>query len=317
MTLRVRNHAQPFVKVELPAGAQLLSAEVAGERVKPVMGADGSRVPLLRVGFNPAGSYTVSFVYLSSGTAFAKNGAYEMSLPKLDIPVSVLNWEISLPDRLEVKQFGGNALAAELLPDSAQNVIDGGDDFNEKDSASWNNSVLDAGKMEAGQIGGIVVDPNGAVIPGAAVTVVNKQTGASQTTQADGEGHWVVSNVQPGPTTVRIDSSGFKSAQQELSSNGQPVHLGTTLEVGAATELVTVTPGISSQYSARRIEDLPRKAPQAQINAPSANVFNLQRRVAGILPVRVEVPRSGKSYRFVRPLVLDEETKISFQYKSR
>jgi hypothetical protein len=317
VTLRVRNHAQPFVKVELPAGAQLLSAEVAGERVKPVMGADGSRVPLLRVGFNPAGSYTVSFVYLSSGTAFAKNGAYEMSLPKLDIPVSVLNWEISLPDRLEVKQFGGNALAAELLPDSAQNVIDGGDDFNEKDSASWNNSVLDAGKMEAGQIGGIVVDPNGAVIPGAAVTVVNKQTGASQTTQADGEGHWVVSNVQPGPTTVRIDSSGFKSAQQELSSNGQPVHLGTTLEVGAATELVTVTPGISSQYSARRIEDLPRKAPQAQINAPSANVFNLQRRVAGILPVRVEVPRSGKSYRFVRPLVLDEETKISFQYKSR
>ena len=50
VTLRVRNHAQPFVKVELPAGAQLLSAEVEGERVKPVQGADGSRVPLLRAG---------------------------------------------------------------------------------------------------------------------------------------------------------------------------------------------------------------------------------------------------------------------------
>ena len=37
VTLRVRNHAQPFVKVELPAGAQLLSAEVEGERVKPVL----------------------------------------------------------------------------------------------------------------------------------------------------------------------------------------------------------------------------------------------------------------------------------------
>jgi hypothetical protein len=32
--------------------------------------------------------------------------------------------------------------------------------------------------------------------------------------------------------------------------------------------------------------------------------------------VAVEVPRSGKSYRFVRPLVLEEETRISFQYKS-
>jgi len=52
-------------------------------------------------------------------------------------------------------------------------------------------------------------------------------------------------------------------------------------------------------------------------NAPSQNVFNLQRRVAGILPVRMEVPRGGRSYRFVRPLVLDEETKITFQYKSK
>src|SRR5712671_6673377 len=35
VTLRVRNHSQPYVKVELPKGATLLSAEVEGERVKP------------------------------------------------------------------------------------------------------------------------------------------------------------------------------------------------------------------------------------------------------------------------------------------
>src|SRR6185503_756748 len=34
VTLRVRNHAQPFIKVELPPGASLLSTEVEGERVK-------------------------------------------------------------------------------------------------------------------------------------------------------------------------------------------------------------------------------------------------------------------------------------------
>ena len=68
-------------------------------------------MPLLRPGFNPSGAYTVSFVYLSSGARFTKNGAYEMALPKLDIPVNLLTWEVSLPDRLEVKQFGGNALA--------------------------------------------------------------------------------------------------------------------------------------------------------------------------------------------------------------
>jgi hypothetical protein len=69
--------------------------------------------------------------------------------------------------------------------------------------------------------------------------------------------------------------------------------------------------------SGRRFEEQARKAQLAQLTAPSQNVFNLQRRVAGILPVHVDVPRGGKSYRFVRPLVLDEETNITFQYKSK
>jgi hypothetical protein len=324
VTLRVRNHAQPFVRVELPTGAQLLSAEVEGERVKPVLGTDGSRVPLLRAGFNPSGAYTVSFVYFNSGTRFAKSGGYEMGLPKLDIPVNVLTWEISLPDRLEVRQFGGNALAAELFPAAAQNVIaDGTDEFNEKDAVGWstNNFLLDG--LEAGQIGGVLVDANGAVIPGASITVVNKQTGASQTVQSDGDGHWVVSGVQSGATTVRIDANGFKSIQQELSVNGsRPTRLGSTLEVGSVSAVVTVSglaelsSGVAEKES-KRIEDQARKQQQAQLNAPSQNVFNLQRRVAGILPVHVDVPRAGKSYRFVRPLVLEEETKVTFQYKSK
>ena len=318
VTLRVRNHAQPFVKVELPAGAQLLSAEVEGERVKPVMGADGSRVPLLRPGLNPYGAYTVSFVYINAGASFAKTGSYEMTLPKLDVPVNLLTWEVSLPDRLEVKQFGGNALSAELFPAAAQNfVADGSDGYNEKDSLAWTDKGIDMDRLEAGQVGGIVVDPNGAIVTGARVTITNKQTGVSQTTTSDAEGHWLFSNIAAGPTTVRIDSPGFRPSQQELPLNGRAFRMGTTLEVGAVSETVTVTGSDGVDRDSRRIEDQAKKAQQAQLNAPSANVFNLQRRVAGILPVHIDVPRSGKSYRFVRPLVMDEETKISFMYKAR
>jgi len=36
-----------------------------------------------------------------------------------------------------------------------------------------------------------------------------------------------------------------------------------------------------------------------------------------VLPVRVDVPRAGTSYRFARALVLDEETKVTFNYKSK
>ena len=51
--------------------------------------------------------------------------------------------------------------------------------------------------------------------------------------------------------------------------------------------------------------------------APSQNVVNMQRKVAGVLPVRIDVPRAGTSYRFVRPLVLDEQTTVSLRYKRR
>src|SRR6185295_3950659 len=157
-------HSQPFVKVELPPGAQLLSAEVEGERVKPALGPDGSRVPLLRVGLNSSSAYTVSFVYMSSGGRFAKNGGYEMTLPKLDIPVNVLTWEVSLPDRLEVRQFGGNALAAELFPAAAQTaIVDGADVSSESESNVWAQTVVEMDNLTAGQVGGIIVDPSGAV----------------------------------------------------------------------------------------------------------------------------------------------------------
>ena len=315
VTLRVRNHAQPFMKVELPAGAQLLSAEVEGERVKPVMGQDGSRVPLRREGLDSSKAYTVSFVYLSSGSRFSKNGTYDMALPRLDVPVNLLTWEVSLPERLEVKQFGGNALAAELLPpEMANNVLIDGDDAD--NYASNNLPLTNLTALDPGQIGGIIVDPAGAVVAGAEVTVTNTQTGARLTTRADAEGRWVISGMQPGAVKVDISSPGFKVAQYDLQLQASlPSRIGTTLEVAAATETVTITD--SSSVTENRIQRPVTQRQVAQLNMPSQNVFNLQRKVAGVLPVRIEVPRSGKSYRFVRPLVLDEETRITFQYKSK
>jgi hypothetical protein len=81
---------------------------------------------------------------------------------------------------------------------------------------------------------------------------------------------------------------------------------------------VTVTGGVSTSSGefTRRVEEARKKQTEG-LYMLSQNAVNLQRRVAGILPVPVEVPRSGKSYRFVRPLVMDEETRITFQYKSR
>ena len=97
VTLTVRNHAQPFLKVALPAGSTLVSAEVAGEPAKPVQGEDGTRVPLLRAGFRPNGPYTVSFVYLEPGT-LRKKGEANWAAPP-GHPITLLTWELFLPDR--------------------------------------------------------------------------------------------------------------------------------------------------------------------------------------------------------------------------
>jgi Carboxypeptidase regulatory-like domain len=315
ISLRMRNHAKPYLKIELPAGAQLVTAEVEGQRVKPV---EGGRVPLLRAGLDSSRAYTVSFVYLSEGARFAKNGSYDIGLPKLDIPVNLLKWEVSLPDRLEVKQFGGNAFAAELFPAAvANNFAMDGVENNNFDANFWNYNDLST--LEGGQIGGIVVDQAGAVVPGAQVTVSNTQTGASQSTTTNGDGNWVVSGMPPGPLKVVISQPGFKNMQYDLELQAsKPARMGTTLEVANASETVQVTSGAAiMDTDNRRIQEMAKKKQVENLFSVSDNVVNLQRRVAGILPVPVEVPRSGKSYRFVRPLVLEEETRSTFQYKSR
>ncbi len=37
----------------------------------------------------------------------------------------------------------------------------------------------------------------------------------------------------------------------------------------------------------------------------------------GTLEIRIEVPRAGTSHRFVKPLVIDEQTVVSFRYRRR
>ena len=138
------------------------------------------------------------------------------------------------------------------------------------------------------------------------------------TTQSDGNGLWVITNVPPGAVNVTIAASGFKNTRTDLQLKpSQPAKMGTTLEVASVNELVTIQPGTVNAINGRKIEELALKTREAQLNTASQNVTNLQRRVAGILPVAIEVPRSGKSYRFVRPLVLEEETRVTFSYKSR
>ncbi len=313
--LTVKNQAQPFLKVALPQGASILSAEVAGEKVKPVEGADGSRVPLLRAGFRPSAAYDVSFVFMHSGAPFAKKGGSDISLPKMDVPIDLLQWEVFLPEQYKVKDFGGDAIAANLLPPASEDVS-GLETYDADARRVFSVNNMEMTSLLPGQLGGIVVDANGAVVPNTKVTVTQTETGAVRNVMADSLGRWSVSNFSSGNVRVVVDAQGFKSNARSFFYDGsKPVPFVTALSVGSVSETVTVTSNAPSVSEYQRVErDAKKQAAQMQLNA-SANVYNLQQRVSGVLPVRVDVPRAGNSYHFVRPLVLDEETKVTFTYK--
>src|SRR5579859_6240702 len=318
--LAVKNQVQPFLKVELPTGASIVTAEVAGDKVKPVEAPDGHRVPLLRPGFRPVDSYEVSFVFMDSGAPFAKKGGSEITLPKMDVPIAVLQWEVFLPEQYKVKDFGGDALAANLLPASFQGVESMG-------YASGSFQVAENGKLVGGiapvtllpgQLGGYIVDPSGAVLPNAQVSVIQLDTGAVRNAATDYSGRWIVSGMPSGRVKITATSPGFKTTVRNVNHDANyPTSYNFALQIGAINESVEVQAGKDDTKESRRIERDLNKSEAAASTTASSNVLNLQRRVSGVLPVRVDVPRAGNSYSFVRPLVLDEETKLTFTYKTK
>ena len=319
--LLVRNRAQPFLKLALPPGASILSAEVAGERVKPVSGADGARVPLLRAGFRPVDAYTVNFVYLHSGAPFAKQGGAELALPRMDVPIALLQWEVFLPEQYKVKEFGGDALAANQLMPGMVNFVDEGDlsaTANGRVGGFMAGGLAPTGPLLPGQLGGYVVDPSGAVVPGVHVTIQSTNTGAKQEAVTDTTGRWTVQNLSSGQCRVTADSPGFQRYEQSIYYDAsRPVGLSFRLNLGAVTQTVEVMSSTEGNKESQRIEREAKKNAEQQQMAASANVANFQQRVAGVLPIRVDVPHTGNSYRFFRPLVLDEETKVTFTYKTK
>ncbi len=342
--LTMKNQAQPFLKVNLPKGATILTAEVGGEKVKPVQGADGDRVPLLRAGFWPAGAYTVSFVFMHSGAPFAKKGDSDISLPKMDVPIGILEWELFLPEQFKVKEFSGDAISAALVPAEywggsfQAGVVEGGgtgyglirgiapSSLPVNGRNFYSVATLAPGATLAlGQIGGSVVDGSGAAVMNARVDLQNMATRDTWSVSTTSEGTWLVLGLPSGTYRISARAPGFNSTTQVVAYDANsPVAYQIPLQVGTVAETVDVSESAGAVMTNGEVANLPlnrdrkdKTLPPPPVPSASANVFALQQRVAGVLPVAVDVPRTGTSYRFVRPLVVSEETKLAFNYKTR
>jgi len=63
-----------------------------------------------------------------------------------------------------------------------------------------------------GTILGTIVDPQGALVPGAKITVRNTSTGLERSTTSDEEGNYTVAELPVGPYEVRVEMTGFAKA---------------------------------------------------------------------------------------------------------
>jgi len=183
-----------------------------------------------------------------------------------------------------------------------------------------------------------VPESSGAVVPNARVTITSTDNGATRTAVTDAQGRWLIGGLGSGNFKAKAEMPGFRTSMFNLNYDAsQASSYNFPLSVAGAAETVEVTataPQVETKsgtneyrgtigasfggpISGRDMNSLTMMAPGVSNQNASINVMNLQRRVAGVLPVAVDVPRAGTSFSFVRPLVLDEETKVTFSYKSR
>jgi hypothetical protein len=101
-------------------------------------------------------------------------------------------------------------------------------------------------------ISGTLTDPSGAVVPGAAVSVVESSTGVVTQGKANSEGFFVLSGLLPGQYRLSVEQQGFQTYVQQgvVLQVDRPVTINITLQVGSTAETVTVK-GSAEQVNLR------------------------------------------------------------------
>src|SRR4051794_6628892 len=109
-------------------------------------------------------------------------------------------------------------------------------------------------------LNGTVADPSGSVIPNAAISIVNTQTGVQRATTADSQGRYTMAQLTPGNYKLTAKAPGFTDV--ELN--------GLELLVNAPATVPIVFSKIGSTMTTVMVE-----ATAAQVNTTDASLGNV------------------------------------------
>jgi hypothetical protein len=137
------------------------------------------------------------------------------------------------------------------------------------------------GQSNQASVSGVVSDAQGAIVPGAKVTITNLGTDLPRSAVTNQAGFYSIPNLPVGAYTLAVEHQGFRRyVRQGLSlSTGQTLGLDVKLELGAVSETVNVsgeaplvesrTSDVTQLIESKSIEDLPLG------NRRALNVINL------------------------------------------
>ena len=126
-------------------------------------------------------------------------------------------------------------------------------------------------QMNTGEMGGVVLDPTGAVVLNAVVTAVETSTHLKYTTKTNAAGEYLLAQLPVGRYEITVNMEGFKQIVQPNAPlhAGDRLRLSFTLELGEQSETLTVSvmPGLLQVESAaiqdtiqqQQVIDLPLK----------------------------------------------------------
>lgn len=132
--------------------------------------------------------------------------------------------------------------------------------------------------QENATITGTVIDPSGAVVPNAAITLTNPATGQSRQTVSNNDGIYLFANVGVGNFTLNATSSGFVNFKRTgiVVNTGQTLKEDINLTIGAAGQTVTVqADALQVQTETNEISNLISGAQVTQLATNGRNVTSL------------------------------------------
>jgi Carboxypeptidase regulatory-like domain len=141
------------------------------------------------------------------------------------------------------------------------------------------------GQAGRGGISGTVTDPDGAVVAGAQVVLLENATGVTRHMTTNSAGLYSFVSLNPGVYRVTASQTGFaKTVRDKITVNvDQVIEVNLTLKVGAASETVTVTEGATLvEPSNSTVGSLITSATIDRVPLVSRNVYDLIQLSAGV-----------------------------------